>query len=269
MRPGVVVILLTYAAAFGGAHLRAQPVAVRYTEGTVHGFLALESLNSETVASGEVEQTSRGSRITSRLVFHFKDGSLQEETTVFSQGGHFRLLSDHLVQKGPTFKRQMDLSVNGSTGMATARYSDDHGKEKVESIHLTLPPDVANGMVPVLLKNIPAGQSLTASMVVAAPKPQLVKLAINPAGEDSFLFGGGRQKATRYVVKIEIGGVKGVIAPLVGKQPPDTYVWILGGAAPTFLRSEGPSCEGCDVLRTQLAAPSWPKASEMSADRKK
>jgi hypothetical protein len=264
----VLAIQFSCAAAFLGV-IGAQPVAVRQTEGALHGFLALNSLNGEQVATGDLEQVARGNRVTSQLVFHFKDGSVQEETTVFSQSGHFRLLSDHLVQKGAAFKRQMDLSINGSTGEATARYSDDHGKEKVETVTLTLPPDLANGMVPVLLKNLPRGQSLTASMVVAAPKPQLVKLAISAEGEDSFLVGGARREATRYVLKIEIGGVKGVIAPLVGKQPPDTYVWILGGTAPVFLKSEGPSCEGCDILRTQLSAPVWPKAAETSADRKK
>ncbi len=63
-------------------------------------------------------------------------------------------MSDHLVQKGAAFKRQMDLSVNGATGVSTARYSDDHGKEKIDTVRLTLPPDIANGMVPVLLKNL-------------------------------------------------------------------------------------------------------------------
>ncbi len=268
MRSGSVAIILLCAAVLEGSYLKAQPVTVRQTEGAVHGFLTLSTLKGDVVANGDLEQMPHGSRVTSRLVFHFKDGSVQDETTVFSQSGHFRLVSDHLVQKGAAFKQQMDLSVNGATGDATARYTDD-GKEKVDTVHLTLPPDVANGMVPVLLKNLATGQSLTASMVVAAPKPQLVKLAISASGEDSVSIGGASRKATRYVVKIEIGGVKGVIAPLVGKQPPDTYIWILGGTSPAFLKSEGSSCEGCDVLRTQLIAPVWPKASETSADRKK
>jgi hypothetical protein len=269
MRPGNLAAVLICIAALDGAYLRAQPVAVRQTQGAIHGFVVLSSMNGEALANGDFEQVAHGARVTSRLAFHFKDGSVQEETTVFSQSGHFRLLSDHLVQKGATFKRQMDLLVNGSSGLATARYTDDHGKEKIESVHLTLPPDVANGMVPVLLENLAPGQSLTASMVVAAPKPQLVKLAISADGEDSFLVGGERRKATRYVVKVEIGGVKGVIAPLVGKQPPDTYVWILSGTAPVLLKSEGPSCDSCEIWRTQLAAPAWPKASDTSADRKK
>jgi len=40
-------------------------------------------------------------------------------------------------------------------------------------------------------------QSAAAAMVVAAPKPHLVKLAISAEGEDWFMTGGARHKATR------------------------------------------------------------------------
>jgi hypothetical protein len=262
-------IVISCAAALHGSYLRAQPVTVHQTEGALHGFLSLTAPDGAVIADGDLEQTAHGSRVTSRLTFHFKDGSLQDETTVFSQTGHFHLLSDHLIQKGPTFKRQMDLTVNGATGASTARYSDEKGKEKVETVQLTLPPDLANGMVPILLKNLAPGAPLNASMIVPAPKPTLVKLEISPEGEDSFVTGGTRQKATRYLVHISIGGIKGVIAPLVGKQPPDTKVWVMGGAAPTYLKSVGSSCEDCAIWGTQLVSPAWPQAGDASAERKK
>jgi hypothetical protein len=261
-------IVISCAAALHGSYLRAQPVTVHQTQGAVHGFLSLSGPDGAVIADGDAEQTAHGSRVTSRLTFHFKDGSLQDETTVFSQTGHFHLLSDHLIQKGPTFKRQMDLTVNGATGAATARYSDENGKEKVETVQLTLPPDVANGMVVFLLMNLAPGAPLTASMVVPAPKPTLVKLEISPDGEDSFSTGGTRRKATRYVVHIAIGGIKGVIAPLVGKQPPDTRVWVMGGEAPTYVKSEGSTCEGCPIWRTQLVSPVWPKVGDEGSERK-
>src|SRR6478672_2069099 len=81
----------------------AEPVVVRHVEGLVHGFLSLRSPEGRLLANGDLIQNARGDRVTSRLVFHFKDGSLSDETAVFSQRGHFRLLSDHLVQKGPAF----------------------------------------------------------------------------------------------------------------------------------------------------------------------
>jgi hypothetical protein len=70
-------------------------------------------------------------------------------------------------------------------------------------------------------------------------------------------------------VHIAIGGIKGVIAPLVGKQPPDTKVWVMGGVAPTYLKSEGSSCEDCPIWRTQLTSPVWPKVEDEGAERKK
>ena len=65
--------------------LLAEPVAVRYTEGIVHGFLALRTLDGVLVANGDLMQVAQGDRVTSRLVFRFKDGSVRDETSVFSQ----------------------------------------------------------------------------------------------------------------------------------------------------------------------------------------
>jgi hypothetical protein len=269
-RFGLLGVVVCFAAICQASDESARAVAVRYAEGALHGFLTLRTFEGAAIADGELMQSSRGGATTTRLVFHFKDGSLQDETTVFSQKGTFHVISDHMVQKGPTFKRQVDLMVNGSTGQATARYGDEDGKEKVADEHLEIPPNLANGIVPILIKNLPAGaQSTTASMVVAAPKPTLVKLAINAEGEDWFVTGGARHKATRYVVKIELGGVKGVVAPLVGKQPPDSRVWVIGGSSPTFVRSEGSLCEGCPIWRMELVSPVMQESDRDAADRKK
>jgi len=116
---------------FLSAVLSAQPVAVRQMEGEVRGFAVLRTLNGEIVADGDSTQVTHGGQITNRLTFHFKDGSLQDETVVFTQNGHFRVLSDHLVQKGPTFKHPMDVAINTVTGQVTVIYKDDKGEEKV------------------------------------------------------------------------------------------------------------------------------------------
>jgi len=241
------------------ASLCAQPIAVRQMEGEVRGFLVLRTEDGTLVADGDSLQTTRNGRIVSRSVYHFKDGSLQEETTVFSQNGHFRVLSDHLVQKGPTFKRPTDLTVNAVTGQVTVIDTDDKGAQKTESKHMNLPADLANGIVPVVLKNLPPGtSSVTESMVVASPKPMLIKLQIHSEGEDSFTTGGAGRKATRYTVHVDIGGIKGVVANVIGKEPPDTIVWILQGECPTFVRAEGPGFEDGPIWRTELVSPVFP-----------
>jgi hypothetical protein len=241
--------------------LFADPLPVRHTEGIVHGFLSLRTADGDLIASGDLIQLARAGRVTSRLVFHFKDGSVHDETSVFSQRVSFRLISNHLIQKGPSFHRPLDMTINCATGEATVRYTDDHGKEKIESEKMKLPPDLANGMTLTLLKNIRAGAPPPSlSMVVATPKPRLVKLEISGAAEDAFSTAGAGRKAAHYVVKVDIGGLSGLIAPLVGKQPPDTHVWILGGEAPAFVKSEGPMFMGGPIWRIELVSPVWPKS---------
>jgi hypothetical protein len=263
---GVCIIILA-AVQFQGATLPpADAMTVRHPEGLVHGFLVLRRLDGTIAANGESIQVAHGGDISTRLVFHFKDGSLQDEVTVFSQSGHFHLVSDHLIQKGPTFKRPIDMSIDGASGMVTANYQDEKGKDKTESEHFDLPADLVNGLVPIILKNVPSGvPAFSASMIVASPKPLLVKLAFSDEGQDSFGTGSINHKADRYVVKVEIGGVKGVVAPLVGKQPADTRVWIVGEPCPAFVKSEGPMAEGGPILRTELVSPTWHENSAAPA----
>jgi hypothetical protein len=180
------------------------------------------------LADGDLIQTSRGDRVTTRLVFHFKDGSIHDETAVYSQRQRFRLITNHLVQKGPTFPQPLDMSIDGSSGRVTVRYADD-GKQRVETERIDVPPDLANGLILTLLKNVQTGAPpKTVSLVAATPKPGLVKLAITAAGDEPFSTGGAARKATHYVLRVEIGGVSGVLAPLLPSRSEtrlDSLMW--------------------------------------------
>jgi len=75
----LIAILLISACFLSGASAPASPVAVLHKEGSVHGFLVLSNLDGTPLAEGDLTQVPEGNRITSRLVYHFKDGSRQEE----------------------------------------------------------------------------------------------------------------------------------------------------------------------------------------------
>ena len=233
-------------------------VEVRYTEGLIRGFLVLRAMDGNILAHGDLAQVARGESVTSHLVLRFEDGSIYDETVHFSQQGSFQLLNYHLVQKGPVFKVPMDLTIDRSTGQVLVRYTDEDGKEKVESERFELPPDLMNGMIPILLKNIlPGAKQTTVSFVAVTPKPRLVKLIISPEGEGKFLAGGTIRKATQYRIKVEIGGILGFLAPLVGKQPEDSHAWVLDGDAPAFVRLDGPLFMGGPNWRIEPASPVW------------
>lgn len=238
--------------------LRSETIPVRHTEGLLHGFLVLQTVEGDIIADGDWIQTAHGDRVTNHLVFRFKDGSTHDETAVFRQRRSFRLLNAHLVQKGPSFPHPIEMTIDASAGQVTVHYGEE-GKEKVATEHLKLPADVANGIVLTLLKNLPSGTSETkVSMVAATPKPRIVKLAISAEGEESFTTGATSRKAKRYLVKVEIGGLTGLVAPLLGKQPAETHVWILNGEAPAFIKSEGPLYLGGPIWRIELTSPTWP-----------
>ena len=233
----------------------APPVPVRHAEGLVHGFLALRSLDGALIARGDLVQNARGRQVTTKIVFYFKDKSYSEETAVYTQTDVFRLISDHLVQRGPSFDRDIDMTIDRNAGRVTVRYNDDD-REKTHTETMNLPDDLANGMLITALKNIrPSDTPVTMSYIAATPKPRLVKLVVTSAGEEPFNTAGLPRKAAHFVVKVDIGGVAGFFAPLVGKQPPDSHVWILQGDAPAFVKSESPMFQGGPLWRIELVSP--------------
>jgi hypothetical protein len=238
--------------------LPAEPVPVRRAQGFIHGFVVLKDLNDNLLASGDVTQLPAGNRLTTVLSLHFKDGSLYEETSVFSQQRTFKLLSYKQVMKGPTFPTPQTLAIDASTGKVDISAVKD-GKEKMITKQISLPADLANGIVSMLLSEVDPRAETTLSMLVATPEPRMVKLKISAAGEDSFAIGGSGLKATRYLVKIDLGAVTGAVAKVVGKQPPPTNIWVSSGAAPIFLKSEGQLFDDGPIWRIELASPSWPK----------
>jgi hypothetical protein len=204
----------------------AEQIPVRYTEGVTHGFLVLRTQEGEVIAHGELNQVARNGRVTDHLLFRFKKPS--------------------------------DTFIDASRGQVAISFTDD-GKEKVIRKRLELPADVANGLMLTLAKNIqPGTPQTTVSMLVGTQKPRLVKLVISLQGEETFEFGPISHKALHYVVKVEIGGAAGAVATLVGKQPPDSHIWVAEGEAPTFLRSAGPFYEEGPIWRVEFAAPTPP-----------
>lgn len=246
----------------------AEMVSVRHTEGSIHGFLALGSAEGKILASGDLIQVVHGDRAVSRVVFRFKDGSIDDETSVFSLRKNFRLISDHHIQKGPAFPKPIDVTITTSTGQVTVRYRDKD-QQKVETDHLDLPPDLANGILLDVIKNIaPTAGETKLSYVAVTPKPRIVKLVITAHGEDAFSVAGLPHKATRFNVKIELGGMAGMIAPLVGKQPADISVWVVCGEAPAFVKLEGPLYMGGPVWGIEMTSPVWPRSVASGSRRK-
>ena len=244
----VVVLFAISRSVFG-----TEPVSVRYPEVAANARLTLSAPGGATIADGQWTQTVDAAGVTTRVVFHFKDGSLHDETVLFSQDGHFRLLRDHLVQRGPAFPYDIDLSIDGSSGEVRVVSRERDGQERLYEERLLLPADLSNGMVPTVLKNLPSQVApRSVSLLVATPKPRLVRLAMGPPRRERVAGEAGAGLASHYVLHVEIGGLAGRLAPLVGRQPPDSHVWIADGAPPLYVRLEQPFYVGGPLWRIDL-----------------
>jgi hypothetical protein len=215
----------------------AEPIAVRYTEGVTRGFPVLRSLAGEKLAQGELTQVARGDIVESRLVFRFKDGSLYDERVTFSQKDVFTLLRYHIVQQGPSFPESIEGRVDRRTGEYEVKYKgDEESPEETLRGSFDMPGDVYNGMLSMLMKNMPAATPATVQIVAFTPKPRLVKMLLKPVVEDPMSVNDAAVMATRFLVRPQLG----LLASLLVADIPDVNCWIAGGDAPAFLRFEGP-----------------------------
>ena len=243
-----------------GMQLRAtaEPIHVRHPEGTLHGFLSLTDENGHVLADGDLINIVHGDRVTAHLTFHFKDGSVDDETTVFTQRGVFRLISDHHIQRGPYFPHPLDMMIDVPKGTVITRTPGKDGNVEVATDHIKMPADLYNGVVTPVIKNLnPDASETKVAMIVATPKPRLVSLDILPLAPRTFELAGISRKSLEYEIKIDIGGFLGMIAPLVGKEPPNISMSIVGGEVPAFLRESGPLFQGGSVLNITLIGPTW------------
>ena len=242
----------------GPRPLPAAPVPVRFVEGATHGFLVLRTLKGGLIASGDLLQVDRGGKVESRMVFHFKDGSVFDETVVFTQQRVFAMQSYHLVQRGPVFTEDTEISLERTGQYRVKTKSHKDGREEVLDGTLELPPDACNGMVLTVAKNLPKGASETVHIVAFTPAPRLIQLELVPAGEHKVLVGELAKTAIHYVLKPQLGIWLKFFATVLGRVPPDYHAWILTDEVPAFVRFEGPLYTTGPVWRIELTSPHWP-----------
>ena len=237
----------------------AAPVPVRYAEGVTHGFLLLRNTDNVLIASGDLLQVARGGEVESRMVFRFPDGSVWDEITVFTQERVFTMQRYSLVQSGPVFPEDTEISLERASGkyrVKTKAHKD--GREEVLEGTLKLPLDTYNGIVLTVAKNFLKGASETIHVVAFTPAPRLIQLELVPAGEHKVLVGEIAKPAIHYVLKPRLGPWLKLFATLLGRVPPDLHAWIATDMVPTFVRFEGYLYTAGPVWRIEMTSPRWP-----------
>jgi hypothetical protein len=243
-----------------GTAAPAEPISVRHIQRPMHRFMVARSEAGKTIASGEFSQVVQGDEVTMRLTYHFVDGSIDDETTTYRQQGTFRLVSNHHIQKGPFFVKPVDFTAEAATGIATSRTADKNGKTHVESEHMDLPDDLANGFVGTLLLNVPHNtRPFRVGILAPVGGGRLIRILISPEGEQPFHTTAQTRKATVFRIHPELGGIVGVIASLIGLQPKDVMVWVLEGEEPAVVRIVGQLGGYGPVVSSELEGTSFGK----------
>jgi len=222
--------------------------------------MVARSEDGKPIASGEFSQVVQGDEVTMRLTYHFVDGSIDDETTTYTQQGTFRLVRNHHIQKGPFFTKPIDFTIEAATGIMTSRTIDKNGKIHVESKHMDLPDDLANGFVGTLLLNVPHNTTpFRVRMLAPVGGGRLIRLLISPEDEQTVHLAGQTFKATVFRIHPELGGTVRVIARLIGLLPKDVMVWVLEGEEPAVALIVGQFGGYGPVVNSDLEGTSFGK----------
>lgn len=247
-----VTVALAWALWLAPAAGQAAPVAVRAPEGPVYGILSLSSADGTTLAYGELTQQVREGIVESGLVFRFKDGSLYDEVVTFTQDKVFRVTAYRLIQRGPAFPHDMQVSFDRKSGRYAVRYREKASEpEERREGAIDLPPDLYNGMASVLARNLD-GAKAEGHMLAFTPTPRLLRMEFLPSGEETYYVGSTQRTSTRYLITLELPGLIGLAASLIGKDPPDLTYWIARRPVPAFLKFEGAFFLNGPVWRVEL-----------------
>jgi len=247
------------ALAFGAA-APAQQFAVRHTQGSYRRSMVARSEDGKVIARCGFTEVAQGDDVTMHLDYQFQDGSVDEETTTFSQRGVFRLVRYYHVEKGPFFEFPSDFAWEAATDTATTRTVDKDGTPHVASAHLSMPGDLANGFVGTLLINVPPNVApFRVPILAPIGKGRLIHVLISPEGERPFRMAGQAQKATVFRIHPELGGIVGLIAQLIGLQPKDVMVWVLEGDEPAVVRIVGQMGGSGPVVSSEMEGASFGK----------
>jgi hypothetical protein len=253
----LVAGLLAIALCRPAAH--AEQITVKHVQLPMHRFMVARSEAGQIIANVEFSQAVQSNQVTMHVIYRFVDGSIDDEETTYTQQGRFRLVRNHHIQKGPFFSKPVDFTVEAATGIVTSR-TEKNGKVHVESKHINLPDDLANGFVGTLLLNVPHNTApFRVGMLAPVVGGRLIRLLISPEEEQTVQLSGRSLKATVFRVHPELGGFVSVIARLLGLQPKDVMVWVLEGEEPAVAVVVGQLGGSGPVVSADLVGTSFDK----------
>jgi len=237
---------------------QSQAIPVHHLDGRLRGFVVLRDQSGRQIGNAELNQVAVGDTVHYHMVYRFRDGSVDEETATYTQHDTFQLVADHHLQTGPFFSKPLDLSVDAS-GKTTERIP---GKPQPDITHLDLEPGTAvTGMISSILANIdPKAAAFKLPVVSPTRKPRFFHLDISAAGKGTVRIAGTQRSAAIFRLHTDLGGLAGIVAPIIGKEPADIVVWVLQGEAPMVIRMIGQLAEGGSIVDAQLAGTTFPRS---------
>jgi hypothetical protein len=110
----------------------------------------------------------------------------------------------------------------------------------------------------MILRNLPKGAGGTVHVLAFTPKPTLLQVELTPHAAETARAGERRVPVMHYVLTPKLGMLRGALAALFGKTPPDYHCWIATADLPAFVAIDGPLYTGGPIWRFETTSPRGP-----------
>ncbi len=227
---------MTFAVALALLLAAAQPPAVRWPPGTLHGFPSLSDAAGSVIADGELTQDLHGDALAVVVRWRFADGRRVEERDEFGVGAGLAQRRFSWVEtKGGVAQRRFEVDFTSGRASAATRQGNGELQRDEERLDMSGAPSFAGYGTALAVGQLGLSEGAEAEIgfVAFTPKPRTVTLGVRRDREERVVAADRSIRCDRFTLHPKIPFPVSLFA---GAK--DAHLWFTHGPPPALVRAE-------------------------------
>ncbi len=250
-RVRALAALLLLSATLVEAREPGDPITLAYIEGDVSAQQLIQDPQGKVIGLILYDQRRRGDVLETRRVARFKDGSSDEDVAVARVGKTLEAVRGRSIIRDRKGKPVVDIEIDVAGGRVKGFYMDGKERTAVDDQETLEPGTYWGALIFIVAKNYAAnadGGKLEFQTVVPTPKPRVLTMKYEPAGNGSVKIAGVTRKVDKYTLGPTIAWL---IDPILKRFVPPTDFMMAGDDPPGLVRYQGPRNYAGQIIRLE------------------
>ncbi len=228
-----------------------DPIKLEFVEGDVSAQQVIQDPQGKTIGLILYHQRRRGDVLETRRVARFEDGSSDEDVAVARVGKTLEAMSGRTIIRDRKGEAVVDIKIDVGGGRVEGFYRDGDERKTVDDRETLEPGTYWGALIFIVAKNYAANAEdgrVRFQTVVPTPKPRVLTMAYERAGNGSAKVAGMTRKAERFTLRPTMGWL---IDPILHRFTPTTEFLMEPGDPPGMVRYEGPRNYAGQTIRLE------------------